>query len=79
MGFATVATTRRPSRLADTDVYCSRPAVTRRVTLRLHVEGPQPRSGPILRARHIEQRARIERRQKVHGCVLVCELLRRFA
>ena len=44
VGFATVATTRRPSRLADTDVYCSRPEVTRRVTLlstsSAHSHGP---------------------------------------
>ena len=79
MGLATVATTRRPSRLADTDVYCSRPEVTRRVTLRLDIERPQPRPRPVLRARDVEQRARVERRQEIHRGVLRGQLLRRSA
>ena len=47
--------------------------------LALDVEGPQPRPRPVFRARHIEQRAQIERRQKIHVGVLGGELLRRRA
>ena len=47
--------------------------------LALDVERPQPRARPVLRARHVEQRARVERRHEIHGGVLLGQSLRRSA
>ncbi len=44
----------------------------------LDIEGPEPRSRPVFRARDVQKRSRIERRQEVHGRVLVGQLLGRF-